>query len=62
MGTDVLLQAVTTVGFPIVAYAGMFWYMIKKDAIHKEETEQLRQSIDNNTLVIQKFIERMEVD
>lgn len=60
MGTDALLQAVTTVGFPIVAYTGMFWYMVKKDAIHKDETEQLRQSIENNTLVIQTFIDRLE--
>ena len=60
MAMNEILQAVTTVGFPIVAYGGMFWYMLKKDETHKEETSQLRTSIENNTIVMQKLVDNME--
>ena len=49
----------------------MFWYIYKKDAQtrdamkemnanHKEEITELRKSIDNNTLVVQKLVDKMD--
>lgn len=47
-------------GFPIVCCAGMFWYMIKKDTQHKEESENMRKAIENNTLVIQQLVDNFK--
>lgn len=46
---DELLQAISMVGFPIVAYGGMFWYMIRLNENHKEEISILKESLDQNT-------------
>lgn len=44
-----LLNAIGMVGFPIVAYGAMFWYMIQLNAMHKEEINMMRSSLDQNT-------------
>lgn len=50
-----IIQAVSTVGFPIVAYGAMFWYMMKQNENHRGETNALRESIENNTLAVQRL-------
>ena len=47
-------------GFPIVCCGAMFWYMIKKDSQHKEESENMRKAIENNTLVIQQLVDKLK--
>ena len=37
------------VGFPIVAYGGMFWYMVKLSDNHKEELNVLKEALNQNT-------------
>lgn len=37
MDTQAFVQVISTVGFPIAAYAAMFWYMIQQNNAHKEE-------------------------
>lgn len=44
-----LLQAISMVGFPIVAYGGMFWYMVKLNDAHKEEIDVLKEALNQNT-------------
>ena len=60
------LQALTTIlgngFFPIVICGVLCWYVYKKDQAHKEEIGELRKSIDNNTSVIQKLLDRMDGD
>ena len=50
---------ISTLGFPIAACVALFWYMIKQDEHHKEETEKLRESIDGNTMILTKLYERL---
>lgn len=68
-----ILSAVTTVGFPIVMCGVLAWYIKythdhhradiqKLNEQHKEETEVLSTAINNNTIVMQKIADRMEVD
>lgn len=57
-----ILTAICTVGFPIVAYGALFWYINKKDIEHKEETEKLTEAINNNTIAMTKLIERVGND
>ena len=54
---DELLQAISMVGFPIVAYGGMFWYMIRLNDSHKEEIKALQSSLDLNTSVLSELKE-----
>ena len=35
--------------FPIIAYAAMFYYMIKKDDYHKQEMDAVKDALDLNT-------------
>lgn len=51
------LQAIATVGFPIVMCVGLLamLYIVMKD--HKDETEQLKKSIMDCTLAIQALTE-----
>lgn len=50
-----IIQAISTVGFPIVAYGAMFWYMMKQNENHRGEMGALRESIENNTLTVQRL-------
>lgn len=47
-----LIQAISTVGFPIVAYGAMFWYIVKLNDNHKEEIKLMRESLNQNTLAL----------
>lgn len=46
---DELMQAISMVGFPIVAYGGMFWYIVRLNDNHREEISILREALDQNT-------------
>lgn len=60
---DTLNALVTLLGngfFPICVTGVLFWYVWRKDTSHKEEISELRKSIDNNSLVLQKLVDRLE--
>ena len=48
-----LPDIISTLGFPMAAYVALFWYMMRKDADHKEEVTQMTEAIKNNTLALQ---------
>lgn len=55
-----LIQALGNGFFPIVVCAILFWYVYKRDQQHREELKELSKSIENNTMVIQKLIDRLD--
>lgn len=60
---DTLQAVVTILGngfFPIAVCGFLFWYVWNKDKQHQEEISELRKSIDSNTKVLQKFIDKIE--
>lgn len=70
MEMNEILQAVTTVGFPIVMCGAMAWYVKymtdkhrddinKLNEQHKQEMQEVTQAIDNNTIALTKLCERM---
>ena len=61
MDTNALMTAVTTVGFPIVAYGAMFWYMIHLQDAHKSEMDTLRKALDENTSAINQLKELVKI-
>lgn len=52
MDAEALMNAISVVGFPIVAYGAMFWYMVELNKQHKEEMNTIRQSLDANTTAV----------
>ena len=42
--------------FPIIVCAILFWYVYKKDTQHKQEMDEIRKSVDNNTNVLEKLV------
>lgn len=52
MEAETILTAISTVGFPIAFCCFMFWYMIKQMEAHKEEINQLKDVISENTVAL----------
>lgn len=59
MDANAIVQIISNLGFPIAMCGALFWYINKQLELHKEETHELKQSIDNNTLIITKLYERL---
>ena len=59
MDINIILQAISTVGFPIVVAGAMFWKMNKQDEDHKEEMGKVTEAINNNTIALQKLIDKL---
>lgn len=49
MDVNLILQAISTVGFPICACGALFWMINKQDESHKEEINSLRAVLEANT-------------
>ena len=45
--------------FPIIVCAVLFWYVYKKDQQHKQEMDEMRKTIENNTIILQQNTEVM---
>ena len=55
MDITTIMQAISTVGFPIVACAACFWMINKQDERHREEINKMTDSLNANTLAITKL-------
>lgn len=56
---DIVLNAITTVGFPIVMCGILLWYIYKSQKSHKEEVTHLTEAIQNNTVVMEKILTKI---
>ena len=70
MSWDFILQLISSNLFPICACIGMAWFFNKVNdnyrqdikelqTGHKEEIKSITEAVNNNTLVIQKLIDKM---
>lgn len=59
MDANIIMQAISTVGFPIVACAAMFWKVNKQDEQHKEEMDAVRTSLEHNTEALVALTEKL---
>lgn len=62
MDITVILQAITTVGFPIVMCLILMWYVMKSNESHKEETKDFTDALNRNTLVLQKLCDKLDIE
>lgn len=54
-----IVQIVTQLGFPIAMSLLLFWYVTKKDETHREEMNKMSEAVNNNTIVMQKLIDKL---
>lgn len=59
MDYTAVAQLIGSLGFPIVACVMLYMRMEKQDENHKAEVSELTKAIQNNTLVMQKLIDRL---
>lgn len=71
MDLNIIMTLVGSLGFPIVACIGLGWYvkymtdtnrsdMTEMRKEHKEEMTKMTEALNNNTLVIQKLIDKLD--
>ena len=59
---QMVLQAITTVGFPIVMCLCLAWYCMKLNDSHKVETDKFTVALNDNTIVLQKLCDVLNVE
>ena len=55
-----IVSAVSAVGFPIVFCLILYKTMLDHNKQHKDEADKLTEAIHNNTLVIQKLVDKLD--
>ena len=55
-----IVSAVSAVGFPVVFCFVLYKTMLDQSKDHKVESDKLTEAIHNNTLVIQKLVDKMD--
>ena len=60
MDVNAILQAISTVGFPICACAALFWMVNKQDENHKSEINALRDVLQQNTQALTELRSYLE--
>ena len=62
MDYNAVIQAIGTVGFPIVMCLILVYMMYKLNEQHKEEMNKLNESLQNNTLALQHLTDLIAKD
>lgn len=57
-----IMSAVSAVGFPIVFCFVLYKTITDQQKAHKEESDKMVEAIHNNTLVIQKLVDKLGGD
>lgn len=60
MEINEVVNAISTVGFPIFATVGIGWLLYREQQAHKEETNSLKEAINSNTIVMAELKQLLE--
>ena len=61
MDVQVIGQLIASLGFPIVACCAMFWMVNKNEERHKDEIDDLRKTIEENTSVLSSLKDFIQI-
>ena len=61
MDMQLIMNMISTLGFPIVVAVALFWYINKQNENHKEEINGLRETIQDNTNILHELKELIKV-
>lgn len=59
MDAQVIVNAIATVGFPIVMCLILVYIVYKMNEQHKEEMNKMNEALNNNTLAIQHLTDML---
>ena len=62
MEIQTIMEAISTVGFPIAMCIGLLWYIKSQAESRREETNQFTEALNKNTLVLQKLCDKIGED
>ena len=62
MDVTVITQLVSTVGFPIAMCGLMAYYIKYTEDKHRDEIKTMRDALNNNTMVLQKLVDKLDED
>lgn len=73
MDANTIITLVGSLGFPIVACLGMGWFFNKtnenyrsdikeSNQLHKQEIDNMTEAINNNTIVLNKLIDKLDAE
>ena len=62
MDVNNLTAIVGTLGFPIVMCLMFFKYIKQMTEQHKQEVKELSEAVNNNTIVMQQLIDKLEAN
>lgn len=57
---DTIIALVNGCGFPVAAFLIMVFLLNKEQEQHEKEAERFNVAITNNTLVLQKLLDKLE--
>ena len=57
-----ITQIVSNLGFPIAITLYLLYYVKELNNQHREEVNELRTAIENNTLIVTKLCDRLDID
>lgn len=60
MDGSAIVQAISTVGFPIVMCLILLYYMHKNDERYDTQIQKLTESVNNNTQAITQLVQKLE--
>ena len=62
MSVDSIITIISQFGFPILVCLICFWYIYYTNKSHKEEINKLTDAVNNNTIVMNKLIDKLDKD
>ncbi len=57
---NAIIQAISVVGFPIIVALIMMYVVYMQNKNHKEEMNELRKTIENNTIALTQLVDKIE--
>lgn len=60
MNANDIITAVSTLGFPIVMCAALFWYMVEQNRTHSEESKSMRETINELKVAITELTSHLK--
>ena len=61
MEPDAIINAIGTLGFPIVMCAALLYYLNLERVSHKEEMNSMKDALDRNTTIMTELKEMLKV-
>lgn len=62
MGVDEITQLVNNLGFPVVVTGVLFWLMYKNSLMYNNTIQEMRETIEKNTQIMQEVLSHMKGD